>query len=182
MGLIGRRCTAAMPSRPVLIGRGLVTTQQNPKPTTSHTQRERPRPHAKLRPQTPPTHTRECVRAGSRSHRVTAAIATGKHPDPSRTRKLSLPAPMVLQPRGCGRVGRRRTHTTPERGHPTVASLGHLPRLSRARCAGWREAARHDPRRLCRDSSRVRLRAPFSTGCQLSLGLSRSSGDAGGRR
>src|SRR5687767_4169613 len=26
MGLIGRRCTAAMPSRPVLIGRGLVPT------------------------------------------------------------------------------------------------------------------------------------------------------------
>src|ERR1044071_5538296 len=41
--------------------------------------------------------------------RVTAAIATGKHPDPSRTRKLSLPAPMVLPPRGGGRVGRRRT-------------------------------------------------------------------------
>ena len=41
--------------------------------------------------------------------RVTAAIAKGKHPVPSRTRKLSLSAPMVLQPRGCGRVGRRRT-------------------------------------------------------------------------
>src|SRR5215213_11896093 len=45
-------------------------------------------------------------------HRVTAAIATGKHPDPSRTRKLSLPAPMVLPPRGGGRVGRRRTSTS----------------------------------------------------------------------
>ena len=43
-------------------------------------------------------------------HRVTAAIASGKHPVPSRTRKLSLTAPMVLQPRGCGRVGRRRTN------------------------------------------------------------------------
>src|SRR4051794_5943004 len=41
--------------------------------------------------------------------RVTAAMAKGKHPVPSRTRKLSLSAPMVLQPGGCGRVGRRRT-------------------------------------------------------------------------
>ena len=63
-------------------------------------------------------------------HRVTAAIATGKHPDPSRTRKLSLPAPMVLQPRGCGRVGRRRTNIArgpPFRGWP----FGHFRRLSR---------------------------------------------------
>ena len=50
-------------------------------------------------------------------HRVTAAIAAGKRPVPFRTRKLSLPAPMVLHSRGCGRVGHRRTqlHTrTPE--------------------------------------------------------------------
>lgn len=33
----------------------------------------------------------------------------GKRPVPSRTRKLSPPAPMVLHPPGCGRVGRRRT-------------------------------------------------------------------------
>ena len=45
-------------------------------------------------------------------HKVTAAIATGKHPEPSRTRKLSLPAPMVLRPTGRGRVGRRRTYIT----------------------------------------------------------------------
>src|SRR5205085_5941676 len=42
------------------------------------------------------------------STRVTAAIAEGKRPDPSRTRKLSPPAPMVLHPPGCGRVGHRR--------------------------------------------------------------------------
>ena len=57
-----------------------------------------------------PTSTRGCVC----SARVTAAIAKGKHPVPSRTRKLSLSAPMVLQPRGCGRVGRRRTYTSVE--------------------------------------------------------------------
>src|SRR6266540_7186169 len=38
-------------------------------------------------------------------------IAEGKRPDPFRTRKLSPPAPMVLHPRECGRVGRRRTTT-----------------------------------------------------------------------
>ena len=54
--------------------------------------------------------------------RVTAAIATGKHPDPSRTRKLSLPAPMVLPPRGGGRVGRRRT-SFPTEATPAVASV-----------------------------------------------------------
>src|SRR6478752_1189239 len=56
------------------------------------------------------------------SARVTAAIAKGKHPVPSRTRKLSLSAPMVLQPRGCGRVGRRRT-TIPIRAIPSGVAL-----------------------------------------------------------
>ena len=37
-----------------------------------------------------------------------AATAAGAHPDPYRTRKLSRPAPMVLQGRPCGRLGRRR--------------------------------------------------------------------------
>ena len=35
-------------------------------------------------------------------------IAAGKRPVPFRTRKLRLPAPMVLHPPGCGRVGHRR--------------------------------------------------------------------------
>ena len=39
-------------------------------------------------------------------------IAAGKRPDPFRTRKLSLPALMVLQPGGCGRVRNRRHQTT----------------------------------------------------------------------
>src|ERR1700684_2753 len=34
-----------------------------------------------------------------------AAIAEGSHPFPSRTRKLSPPAPMVLHGKPCGRVG-----------------------------------------------------------------------------
>jgi hypothetical protein len=48
---------------------------------------------------------------GHNSTQVTAAIAEGKRPDPSRTRKLSPPAPMVLHPPGCGRVGHRRNTT-----------------------------------------------------------------------
>ena len=73
-------------------------------------------------------------------HRVTAAIASGKHPVPSRTRKLSLTAPMVLQPRGCGRVGRRRTNIrfrATRKGRPEVflhlfcPPRGHLEAISR---------------------------------------------------
>ena len=45
-------------------------------------------------------------------HRVTAAIAAGKRPDPFRTRKLSPSAPMVLPGGPGGRVGRRRTPIT----------------------------------------------------------------------
>src|SRR4051794_17660844 len=46
-------------------------------------------------------------------------MARGKRPDPFRTRKLSLPAPMVLPRRRGGRVGRRRT---------TLADRGSGPR------------------------------------------------------
>jgi hypothetical protein len=43
--------------------------------------------------------------AGS-SNGFLAIMAEGPHPIPSRTRSLSLPAPMVLQGELCGRVGR----------------------------------------------------------------------------
>ena len=136
-----------MPSRPVLIGRGLVPT---PYKTNHHTPYGLKRndipcatkqPHLRVwarvhmqfptntptrrgfvsRSRTPqlnrciiklgtPPPTRTGLGSGCVcSARVTAAIAKGKHPVPYRTRKLSLSAPMVLQPRGCGRVGRRRT-------------------------------------------------------------------------
>src|ERR1700722_775598 len=48
-------------------------------------------------------------------HRVAAAIARGKHPVPSRTRKLSPSAPMVLRGRPRGRVGHRRTFLSEKR-------------------------------------------------------------------
>src|SRR6185436_11926805 len=41
-------------------------------------------------------------------NRSPVAMAAGSHPFPSRTRKLSPPAPMVLGGRPPGRVGRRR--------------------------------------------------------------------------
>ena len=41
-------------------------------------------------------------------HRFSVAIAKGSHPFPSRTRKLSPSAPMVLPGKLGGRVGRRR--------------------------------------------------------------------------
>src|ERR1700712_4258057 len=44
---------------------------------------------------------------------VPVATAEGKRPDPSRTRKLSPPAPMVLRPTGRGRVGHRRNTQPP---------------------------------------------------------------------
>src|SRR6266496_1772503 len=56
---------------------------------------------------------------------VTAAIAAGKRPDPSRTRKLSQPAPMVLHPPGCGRVGHRRTPPKTPEAPNTVGGLRH---------------------------------------------------------
>src|SRR3954462_3821193 len=100
-----------MPSRPVLIGRGLVTHTPH-KPTTCT------KNASTIQNLNQQTHTRGLhVHNRTTVHNVTAAIAAGKPPDPSRTRKLSQPAPMVLHPTGCGRVGRRRTILR-KRGHP----------------------------------------------------------------
>ncbi len=46
-------------------------------------------------------------------HFMPVIIAEGFHPIPSRTRSLSLPAPMVLHGRLCGRVGHRRHPVLP---------------------------------------------------------------------
>src|SRR5680860_391156 len=48
----------------------------------------------------------ECSKS---AQKVSVAMAAGSHPFPFRTRKLSPPAPMVLGPKGPGRVGRCRT-------------------------------------------------------------------------
>ena len=60
--------------------------------------------------------------------RVTAVIAWGKRPVPSRTRKLRPAAPMVLHPEGCGRVGHRRT--TPPGSSPRTTRCGGSPHLT----------------------------------------------------
>src|SRR5688500_12307002 len=57
---------------------------------------------------------------------LSVVMAEGERPVPSRTRKLSPPAPMVLHSPGCGRVGRRR-HSTfcgppPDGGGPLFVS------------------------------------------------------------
>ena len=61
---------------------------------------------------------------------LSVVMAEGERPVPSRTRKLSPPAPMVLHPPGCGRVGRRRHQTrnmrgpTPTGGGPRFCIMG----------------------------------------------------------
>ena len=50
---------------------------------------------------------------------------------PFRTRKLRLPAPMVLHPPGCGRVGHRRPHKPTKGGGPAPrAPSFRLPRTT----------------------------------------------------
>ena len=79
-------------------------------------------------------------------HRVTAAIAVGKRPAPFRTRKLSPPAPMVLHPNQCGRVGHRRTQLemAPE---PSVRGPFRISRAagSVGYSRGRRPERRHEP-------------------------------------
>ena len=121
MGLIGPACTPRKGfSGRVLIGRGLTT------PTTHERviglQRDETTPPAGATrvgegrgpastvrfpdpPPTPPAGTGWETGV----HSVAAAMAAGKRPDPSRTRKLSPPAPRVLPGRPGGRAGHRRT-------------------------------------------------------------------------
>ena len=59
-------------------------------------------------------------------HNLVVVTAPGKRPATYRTWKLSPAAPMVLHPRGCGRVGNR--HNTPPRGgaaHTSAAPPTH---------------------------------------------------------
>jgi hypothetical protein len=91
---------------------------------------------------------------GRMPHGVSVALAEGSHPVPSRTRKLSPPAPMVLPGKLGGRVGRRRSifaDAAPYRGGVRISGLfrpdlpgrpGHVPRAVRLRAldgfrAGW---------------------------------------------
>src|SRR3954469_9488825 len=79
---------------------------------------------------------------------LSVVVAEGSRPVPSRTRKLSPPAPMVLHSPGCGRVGRRRHQTSVQNAPPgdrrgilhfrfwqaeCVARFGHPPVHTRTR-------------------------------------------------
>ena len=85
---------------------------------TTHASHKDPCPASTMR--YPKTHTTQQNKTINLCHEpVPVAIARGKHPDPSRTRKLSLPALMVLHTPVCGRVRRRRTtHPTPPQPTP----------------------------------------------------------------
>ena len=64
------------------------------------------------------------TRGGGR-HNLVVVTAPGKRPATFRTWKLSPAAPMVLHPRGCGRVGNR--HNTPEGGRAHKRGPPHTP-------------------------------------------------------
>ena len=70
-----------------------------------------------------PQHHR-ATRAPHTPPHVSVVIAGRQRPDPSRTRKLRPPAPMVLRPPGRGRAGHHRAHTTPPPPTKTAANGG----------------------------------------------------------
>ena len=85
-----------------------------------------------------------------RSTRFAAAMARVRRPVPFRTRKLRPCTAMVLHPRGCGRVARRRFHTirfppgrapTGSRGVPLFSPRTH----GRARRRGGRAGKQGRP-------------------------------------
>ena len=53
-------------------------------------------------------------------------LAAGSHLIPSRTQKLSSPAPMVLVPYGTGRVGRRRRFFEVKKNLKLKVDVEHL--------------------------------------------------------
>ena len=79
-----------------------------------------------------------------RSTRFAAAMARVRRPVPFRTRKLRPCTAMVLHPRGCGRVARRRFHTIrfppvePPRAPGGFLVFPHARTYARARWRGGR--------------------------------------------
>src|SRR5947208_8728619 len=91
------------------------------------------------RTQRPPTTDARVVPLGGATQvqgggtAVSVAIAEGVHPVPSRTRKLSPPAPMVLPWRRGGRVGRRRDLFAQEPPSGGSLRFGTLRRMASTR-------------------------------------------------
>ncbi len=71
------------------------------------------RPQPPTTPQSNTPQRATPTRAPHTPPHVSVVIAGRQRPDPSRTRKLRPPAPMVLRPPGRGRAGHHRAHTTP---------------------------------------------------------------------
>ena len=95
--------------------------------------------------------------------RFLVAIAEGSHPIPSRTRKLSPPASMVLQGTLCGRVERRQIYGPAVERQPAL--LLFKPPKFRARAAPpgvsrWGCTTRSGPWRCCRRGTRSGRRCP----------------------
>ena len=105
--------------------RGGPRTEHNPASTMQTTTNPPPTPGTNKRNgrgagKTTTTHntteqhpTNRTTRAPHTPPHVSVVIAGRQRPDPSRTRKLRPPAPMVLRPPGRGRAGHHRAHTTP---------------------------------------------------------------------
>ena len=93
-----------------------------------------------------------------RSTRFAAAMARVRRPVPFRTRKLRPCTAMVLHPRGCGRVARRRFHTIrfppvePPRAPGGFLVSPHARTYARARWRGGRAEKQGRRRRasMCR--------------------------------
>ena len=95
---------------------------------------EEPQPLYEPRPTHPPTPPHDGpTKGGDGRHNLVVVTAPGKRPATFRTWKLSPAAPMVLHPRGCGRVGNR--HNTPPRGaaHTSAAPQPHTHTHTRTR-------------------------------------------------
>ena len=127
--MIGRRCKARERlSRAPLIGRALRDHSRSPPlPTVlkGNPSSSAVRPPGRLERHPRPSSPRRNAPRGP------AALAAGAHPDPYRTRKLSRPAPMVLQGRPCGRLGRRRPPGRVARARGGEARERHLGRGTR---------------------------------------------------
>ena len=125
---------------------------------------EEPQPLYEPRPtHPPPRHTAGQQKGGGR-HNLVVVTAPGKRPATFRTWKLSPAAPMVLHPRGCGRVGNR--HNTPprggrahKRGPPTHTHTPNQPTHARARDHA-RNNAHAPPRATTRTHASAHKRHP----------------------
>ncbi len=144
-GSIGPTCTHSN----VFSGRVLTGRTTNPTQRPHHGPRSA---HNDARHQLPTTtsqhhkqKTAHPTHAGhTRPHRVWVGghSGAGHARHPSRTRKLSPPAPKVLHPHGCGRLGHRRPNPPPCPAPTHGAGHTHTPakKLERQRGYGFRKS------------------------------------------